>query len=410
MSDMPEFGLLSGYRVVMMGLSVAAPFAGELYAEHGAEVIWIENPKAVDSARVARRSGSWQQDRRNMRSLSMNYVKGEGREAFLKLMESTDVLIEASVGGRFEKIGLSDEALWERNPGLVVVHISGFGQTGDPDYVSRGSYDPIAQAFGCAMRMNGLPDQPSAPAMPFPADYAAAFYAFGMANAALLRRVKTGVGESIDVAQFETMIRLQANYPHDYLRYGLDYVKEGNHSRICALYGTYTASDGEEIYLLMLGPGAVKKTLGVLGVEYGTDQFPEGMTFVPVDTPEADLVEAKFATYLATRTAAQVEEELAQLGVPCSRLMDYEQARNNPQYRARGVFTSWMGADDATEVQGVKVVPELKKNPGRVWRGAPTIGQDNERILGELGLTRSQIAAMYERGELSARHYFETTH
>lgn len=410
MGDMPEFGLLSGYRVVMMGLSVAAPFAGELYAEHGAEVIWIENPGAVDSARVARRSGSWQQDRRNMRSLSMNYVKGEGREAFLKLMETTDVLIEASVGGRFEKIGLSDETLWERNPGLVVVHISGFGQTGDPEYVTRGSYDPIAQAFGCAMRMNGLPGQPSAPAMPFPADYAAAFYAFGMANAALLRRAKTGEGESIDVAQFEAMIRLQANYPHDYLRYGLDYIKEGNHSRICALYGTYTACDGEEIYLLMLGPGAVKKTLGVLGIEYGNEQFPEGTTFVPVDTPEADLVEAGFAKYLSTRTAAQVEEELARLGVPCSRLMDYEQARTNTQYLARGVFTTWMGADDATEVQGVKVVPELKKNPGRIWRGAPTIGQDNERILGELGLTQSQIAAMYERGELSAREYFETTH
>ena len=410
MDEMPEFGLLAGYRVVMMGLSVAAPFAGELYAEHGAEVIWIENPKAIDSARLARRSGAWQQDRRNMRSLSMDYRSGAGREAFLELMKTADVLIEASVGGRFDRIGLSDETLWERNPGLVVVHISGFGQTGEPEYVTRGSYDPIAQAFGCAMRMNGLAGQPSAPAMPFPADYAAAFYAFGMANAALLRRVKTGQGESIDIAQFEAMVRLQANYPHDYLRYGLDYVKEGNRSRICALYGTYTAADGEEIYLLMLGPGAVRKTLGVLGIEYGSEQFPEGTTFVPVDTPEAELVEARFADYLATRTAAQVEQELAALGVPCSVLMDYERARSNPQYLARNVFTNWTGADGDTEIQGVKVVPEMTRNPGRIWRGAPNIGQDNERILGELGLTESQIAAMYEREELSARDYFETTH
>ena len=118
-TDIPKFGLLSGYRVVMMGASVAAPFAGELYAEHGADVIWVEHPKVIDSYRVARRSGSWQQDRRNMRSLAMDYRKEEGREVFLRLLETSDVLIEASVGGRYEKLGLSDEALWERNPRLL---------------------------------------------------------------------------------------------------------------------------------------------------------------------------------------------------------------------------------------------------------------------------------------------------
>lgn len=118
-TDIPKFGLLSGYRVVMMGASVAAPFAGELYAEHGADVIWVEHPKVIDSCRVARRSGSWQQDRRNMRSLAMDYRKEEGREVFLRFLETSDVLIEASVGGRYEKLGLSDEALWERNPRLL---------------------------------------------------------------------------------------------------------------------------------------------------------------------------------------------------------------------------------------------------------------------------------------------------
>jgi L-carnitine CoA-transferase len=182
----PAFGLLSRYRVILIGISVAAPFAAELYAEQGAEVIWIENPKVVDSGRVARKSGSWQQDRRNMRSLCMNYRSGEGREAFLKLIEASDVLIEASVGGSFDRADLSDETLWTRNPGLVIVHISGFGQTGLPQYVQRASFDPIAQAFGCVMRMNGIVGQPSVPAMPFPGDFTAAFYAFGMSLAALL--------------------------------------------------------------------------------------------------------------------------------------------------------------------------------------------------------------------------------
>lgn len=408
-STMPEFGLLSGYRVIMIGLSVAAPFAGALFAEHGAEVIWIENPRAIDSSRVARRSGAWQQDRRNMRSLSMDYVQGPGREVFLQLIETTDILVEASVGGRFAKIGYSDEVLWERNRGLVIAHISGYGQTGDPEYVSRGSYDPIAQAFGCAMRMNGLPGQPSAPAMPFPADYAAGMLAFGMANAALLKRQQTGRGESIDIAQFEAMMRLQANYPTDYYRYGLDYAKEGNHSLICALYGTYTACDGEEIYVLVLGAGVVPKTLSLLGLEYGSELFPEGATFIPVDTEAATVLEDAFAQYLSTHTAAEVEAAFAAEGIPCSRLMDYETARTHPHYVARGVITDWEATDGETRIPGVKVVPEVAGFPGQVWRGAPTVGMDNDEILAELDVPADVQEAMYAANQLSKREYFETT-
>lgn len=408
-SAVPEFGLLSGLRVVMIGLSVAAPFAGALFAEHGAEVIWIENPKAVDSSRVARRSGAWQQDRRNMRSLCLDYVHGSGREVFASLLEATDVLVEASVGGRFAKLGYPDEVLWELNPGLVIAHISGFGQTGDPGYVSRGSYDPIAQAFGCAMRMNGLPGQPSAPAMPFPADYAAGLFAFGMANAALVRRGVTGRGESLDIAQFELMMRLQANYPTDYYRYGLDYVKEGNHSRICALYGTYRAADGDEVYVLVLGPGVVRSTLEVLDLPYGSELFPEGSTFVPVETEAAAVLEAAFAEFLSVHTAAEVEEILAGVGIPCSRLMDYESARTHPQYLARGVITEWTATDGHTRIPGVKVVPEVAGRPGQVWRGAPTVGMDNDAILAELGVSDETRDALYAANQLSKLDYFETT-
>ncbi len=408
-TNVPEFGLLSGYRVVMIGLSVAAPFAGSLYAEHGAEVIWIENPNAVDSSRVARRSGAWQQDRRNMRSLCLDYVHGEGRGVFAQLIETADVLVEASVGGRFAKLGYTDEFLWEVNPGLVIVHISGFGQTGDPAYVSRASYDPIAQAFGCAMRMNGLPGQPSAPAMPFPADYAAGMFAFGMANAALLKRQQTGRGESIDVAQFELMMRLQANYPTDYYRHGLDYTKEGNHSLICAMYGTYTAADGEEVYVLVLGSGVVPKVLALLGLDYGSELFPTGSTYVAVETESAQVLEAAFARYLSEHTAAEVEEALAAAGVPCSRLMDYETARTHPQYLARGVITEWTATDGHTRIPGVKVVPEVAGHPGQVWRGAPTIGMDNDEILADLGISEQVRQALYAAKQLSRREYFENT-
>lgn len=406
-NDIPAFGLLSGLRVVMIGLSVAAPFAGELYAEHGADVIWIENPKVVDSARTSRKGGAWQQDRRNMRSLAMNYRTAEGREAFLRLLEKTDVLIEASVGGSFEKAGYSDRILWERNPGLIIAHISGYGQTGLPEYVHRASFDPIAQAFGCAMRMNGVDGIPSIPAMPFPGDYTAAFYAFGMSLAALYKRQQTGKGESIDIAQFELMMRIQSNYPTDYLRYGLDYIKEGPHSRICAGYGTYKCMDGEEIYTLFLGSGAVERGLSILGLEYGSVDFPAGSSLVPINTPAGDKLEAALEAYVSTHTAEEVESAFCAARVPCSRLMDYEQAKNNPQYIAREVFTTWTAADGKTRIPGVNVMPKLKNNPGKVWRGAPNIGMDNEDILSELGYAPGEIQAMYQAGLLDRKEYFE---
>lgn len=406
-NDVPAFGLLSGLRVVMIGLSVAAPFAGELYAEHGADVIWIENPKVVDSARTSRKGGAWQQDRRNMRSLAMNYRTAEGREAFLKLLEKTDVLIEASVGGSFEKAGYSDQVLWDRNPGLIIAHISGYGQTGLPEYVHRASFDPIAQAFGCAMRMNGVDGIPSIPAMPFPGDYTAAFYAFGMSLAALYKRQQTGKGESIDIAQFELMMRIQSNYPTDYLRYGLDYIKEGPHSRICAGYGTYKCMDGEEIYTLFLGSGAVERGLAILGLEYGSEDFPAGSSLVPVNTPSGDKLEAALEAYVSTHTAEEVETAFCAARVPCSRLMDYEQAKTNPQYLARKVFTTWTAADGKTQIPGVNVMPKLKNNPGQIWRGAPNVGMDNEDILSELGYAPQEIQSMYQAGLLDRKEYFE---
>lgn len=423
--NIPSFGLLSGLRVIMIGLSVAAPFAGQLYAEHGADVIWIENPKAVDSSRVAVKGGSWQQDRRNMRSLTMNYRTGEGREAFLMLIEKTDVIIEASIGGSFARAGFSDETLWERNPRLVIAHISGFGQTGVPEYVNRASYDPIAQAFGCAMRMNGMEGLPSFPAMPFPGDFSAAFYAFGMSLAAVLKSKETGKGESLDIAQYELMVRLQANYPTDYLRYGLDYVKEGPHSRICAGYGTYKCMDGNEIYTLFLGAGAVERGLGIIGLEYGSADFPAGSTLVPlyqrnasgeilvdengekIMTPQGAKVEAALNAYVGSHTAEEVEAAFCAARIPCSRLMNYEQAKNNPQYIAREVFTTWTAADGKTQIPGVNIMPKIKNNPGQIWRGAPNIGMDNDDILEELGYDADTIQGMYDAGLLSKKDYFE---
>ena len=162
-SDVPEFGPLAGIKMVHSAISFAGPFCAQIYAELGADVIWIESTLAFDTARVT----GWpcEQDRRNQRTISLNIPTPEGKEVFLQLIKEADVFLEASRGGQYDKWGLSDQVLWKQNPALVIIHVSGFGQYGVPEYVSRASFDPVAQAFGCLMHTNGYPDRPPIPAL-----------------------------------------------------------------------------------------------------------------------------------------------------------------------------------------------------------------------------------------------------
>lgn len=160
--------------------------------------------------------------------------------------------------------------------------------------------------------------------------------------------------------------------------------------------------------MLFLGAGAVAKGLAVLGLKYGSEDFPEGSTLIPVDTPAAEKVEKAMADFVAEHTAAEAEKAFVDAGVPCSRLMDYESARTNPQYVAREVFTTWKAADGVTDIPGVNVMPKLKNHPGQIWRGAPSIGMDNEDILEELGFGKDMAERMYREGKLGKRAYFET--
>ncbi|WP_178371641.1 L-carnitine CoA-transferase [Desulfitobacterium chlororespirans] len=402
-AEIPQFGLLSGVKVVHNTVSIAGPFAAELYAEYGADVIWIENAKVPCMSRVAT-GNAWQQDRRNQRNLSIDISLPEGKEIFLKLMEETDVFISAARGGQYEKMGLGDEVLWERNPRLVIVKISGFGQTGRPDYMNRPSYDPIAQAFGGYMAMNGFPGMPSMPTNPLTADYMSALFAFGTSVAAVMKSRETGRGESIDLAQYEVLMRTQSRYPMDFLEQGIPFVKEGSHSAYFAGYGAYSCQDEKEVYMLYLGAGVLKRGLPFMGVEFGTEKIPSSTNLLYLSSPEGQLLEEKIKAFCQSHTAEEVEKAFLAHGVPCSRIMDYNDCLKDPQYVAREVFTEWKKVNGES-VKGVNIFPKFKNHPAQIWRGAPNIGMDNEDILGELGLTEEQIKELYRKKILAQRDY-----
>jgi L-carnitine CoA-transferase len=163
-SQLPDFGVLAGVKVVYAGSALAGPFAAQLMAESGADVRWIENALSPDMARGSIGGIFAEMERRNQRTVSVDLRRPEGRDVLLKLVTDAEILIESSRGGQFAGWGLGDEVLWGVNPRLVIVHVSGFGQHGDDRYIGRPCYDPIAQAYGCYLQLNGPPEGPAMPA------------------------------------------------------------------------------------------------------------------------------------------------------------------------------------------------------------------------------------------------------
>ena len=155
-SDRPKFGNLQNLKVLNAGAVIAAPFVCELFAEQGADVIELESTVAPDMYRMY--GDAWSVDRRNQRMITLNIPSPEGKEILLQMVKWADVLVESSKGGTWEKWGLTDEVLWEANPALVILHISGFGNWGDPDYVRRRRSTHRARRSRAIRTSTGFPD------------------------------------------------------------------------------------------------------------------------------------------------------------------------------------------------------------------------------------------------------------
>ncbi len=406
-ADIPEFGNLSGVRVVVSAVSTAGPFAGELFAENGADVIWLEPPRGIDPYRWTQDGWGVQNERRNMRNLMLDVVRPEGREVFLKVIETADIFIEASRGGQWEAWGYTDELLWERNPRLVIGHMSGYGLTGDPAYVNLPGYDFTVNAFSGLMYLNGYKDGPPYMIQKFVTDYYAGLFAYGSALAAYVNAQRTGKGDSFDLAQFEAAVRCQAGL------FGKWFEKRQQEERgagaprdnISAGAGYYECKDGEGVYLFTAGQTTTKKAIEFFGLEYGSELFPEGIPSVALHSEGAPVFDKAIEDYCATHTAAEFAEAMAGIGIPCSVVMSYGMMEDHPHYLARNTWVEW-DTVDGRRVKGVTAVPQFKNNPSRIWRGCPSQGMDNDDILADIGITdQDQIARLHEQGILRKSDY-----
>lgn len=402
-------GVLSGLRVVHATSTIAGPFAAGLMADMGADVVWVENPRFPDPLR-----SEWaiEQDRRNQRAVSLNVIAPEGRTVFERLLRSADVFMETSRGGTWAGRGYGDDELWAVNPALVIVHISGYGQDGDPEYVARPAYDTIIQAFSGYMHQNGYADRTPIISWPYAADYMTGMMAAAATLAAVIKARETGRGESVDLAMFEVLLRCQGWHLPEYLNTGVTRPRAGSRSPLYAAEGVFECGDGRAVALHVFSAPLLKKLVEFLGFEHGTAEFPEGMAGAPLDQPCGQKLELAVEQFCLERDAYEAERELNAIGIPCNVVLDYPAAVRHPHYRARGVFTEWptvahdrVMAGGGTlargdTVKGVGAVPRFARNPGRVWRGCPSVGMDNDDVLAELGYGEAEIAALYENGVL----------
>jgi L-carnitine CoA-transferase len=322
--------------------------------------------------------------------------KPEGREVIKRLVAKSDILIENSKAGQWDKWSMNDETLWSWNRKLVIAHVSGFGQTGDKEYTVRGSYDSIGQAFGGLMFMNGEPE-PSSPLSvnPFMSDYLVAMYTSWCCLAAYINTQKTGKGESIDLAQYEACVYTMSDALMNFLNLGITYKRMGEKNPKYGGWQPFQCKDGI-IFVVPAGPSVYNKGLPWLGIEIGNETFPADWQFVPRGSKADEIMSAALAKFCADKTVAEAEKELNEHFIFASPIMTHEMMADHPHYKARGTIAEWENIE-GKKIKGPNTVFKFRNNPGKIWRGAPKYGQDNEEVLKELGFSAAEISSMYEQ-------------
>lgn len=403
--DFPKFGALAGLKILDSGSNIAGPLGGGLLSECGSTVIHFEAPNKPDNQR------GWYgypQNHRNQLSMVADIKTKEGRDIFFKLIEWADIWVESSKGGQYDRLGLSDEEIWKVNPRLAIVHVSGYGQTGDPSYVSRASYDAVGQAFSGYMSLNGTTE--ALKINPYLSDFVCGLTTCWAMLACYVSTVLTGKGESVDVAQYEALARIMDGRMMQFATDNVKMPKTGNKDAQAALFSFYTCKDGKTIFIGMTGAEVAKRGYPIIGLPApgtGDPDFPEGFTGWLINSPVGQRMEAAMEKFVSEHSMEEVEAIMQANQIPCQRVYDLEDCLNDPHWKARESVMEW---DDPMmgRVTGLGLMNKFKNNPSEIWRGSPLFGMDNKDILRDLGYSDEEIKEMYEKG-ITREFDLETT-
>jgi formyl-CoA transferase len=393
-------GPLADVVVIEMGTLIAGPFAGQILGDFGAEVIKLEDPKTGDPMRQWGRSLPkglspwWPVIGRNKKSVGLNLRTAEGQQIAKDLIAGADVVIENFRPGAMEKWGLSYEALSALNPRLVMARVSGFGQTGP--YAQRAGYGLIGEAMGGLRHVTGEPDRPPARAGISIGDSLAAMHAVMGITMALHERERTGQGQVIDAALFESVLAVMENLVTEYDLTG--YVRERSGSILpgIAPSNAYPCAGGEMILIGGNGDNVYARLTEVMErPDLKTD--PKFVDHASRGNHQGEL-DAIIAEWTSRHTLDALLALLEAKGVPASRVFRAPDMLEDPQYAAReAIVTAEHPVFGAVKMQNA--FPKLSRTPGRVRWPGPDLGQHTDEVLAaKLGASDERLSQLRTKG------------
>jgi len=391
-------GALQGLRVIEMGQLIAGPFVGKTLGDFGAEVIKIEPPGGGDPLRNWRlldKEGTsvwWQVQSRNKRSIALDLRQAEGQDIARRLIASADVLVENFRPGTLEAWGMGYEELSQLNPGLIMLRVSGYGQTGP--YRDRPGFGVVGEAMGGLRHLSAEPGRVPVRCGVSIGDTLAALHGtIGVLTALYHRRVNGGQGQVIDVALHEAVFNVMESLLPEYSAFGVVREPAGSALPGIAPSNAYRCADG---YVLIAGNGdSIFKRLMNAIARPDLAEDPQ-LAHNAGRVERVAEIDAAIGAWALPRTIAQVLEALDSADVPAGKVYTARDIAEDPHYRARGMIqTQTTRAGDEIEVPGV--VPKLLGTPGSLRSPAPRLGDDTDAVLRELGLSAAEIAALHQK-------------
>ena len=389
---------LAGVRVVEMGQLIAGPFCGKTLGEFGADVIKIEAPETGDPLRNWRliKEGTsvwWQVQSRNKRSVALDLRQKEGQAIARQLIAEADVLIENFRPGTLEGWGMSPQELHQLNPGLVMLRISGYGQTGP--YRDLPGFGAIGEAMGGLRHLTGEPGRvPVRVGVSIGDTLAALHGTIGVLTALYHRKVNGGQGQVIDVALHEAVFNVMESLIPEYSAFGVVREAAGSALPGIAPSNAYPCQDG---WVLVAGNGdsifkRLMDTIGRPDLGAAPDLADNAGRVARVEE-----IDAAIGAWSAQRTVQQVLDALGNARVPAGKVYTAKDIAEDPHYRARDMLLSQTTRDGFT-VQVPGIVPKLSATPGTIRSSAPHLGDDTDAVLAEAGLSDEQIALLRSKG------------
>jgi crotonobetainyl-CoA:carnitine CoA-transferase CaiB-like acyl-CoA transferase len=390
---------LTGVKIVELANVVAGPSVGKHLSDFGAEVVKIERPGSGDTSRamgaaVGDRTAWWLTIGRNKRSVALDLKQPPAREALLRLVEGADALVDSNRPGVLERLGLGPDELRSVNPGLVVVRISAFGQTGP--YSERPGFGTLAEAFSGLASITGYEDRPPLVASFALADEVAGLFATWSLLAALYHRdVHDGPGQTIDVSLYESLLSILGPLPTLYRHLGTEQARMGSRLPWSSPRNVYRTRDGRWFAVSGTADSAARAIMRLIGGNALADDSRFATPAARVD--HSDELDAIVAAWMAERDVEEIERRFEDAGAAGIRVHTMADAHADEHYRARGSIAE-VGDDALGAVAMTAPVPRMSATPGRIAHAGAALGADTDAVLAELGYSAAEIARHREAG------------